>query len=474
MFENILKDYESFRESLVREGYLIGAGLKEKPEYEKIFSNYSHLFDLKTVADVIRGKSLLPEDAPFEDFEAFDKILFALLNGYIFLKLANLYAEMQSVELSREVDGIPFRMINNVLEKEEDREKRRKLSEGAKPIIEELTQYKLRIARETLNIARKEFGYSNLLSYWSASLMEDVAGYSMKLEEFLRSTEEDYNTLAEEIFESYLGLKWGEVENFDVPFLMSGIKFSDFRVDDPIGILRKTLDLMGLNLDEFKNLRIDHEFRPKKSPRAFCAPIRVPDEVVVVFKPSGSFNDISVLFHEMGHALHFTNTDRNLPEVHKIMGRSGTSEVFAFNFQYIADSEGWVKEFFGKNGEFLRYRKFAYLYLRRRYAAKVIYEAKLFSSENWEEIGPKLYSEILTSATGVFHPPYNYFWDLDFGFYSVDYSQAWEAEKILREYLKREFGEDWYFNRQSGEFLKELWKTGLKYPPLKLVSKLRP
>ena len=473
MLEKILKDYESFREEIVREGYLIGAGLKEEPEYEKIFSKYAYLFDLKTIGDVIKEKNQLPEDAPSEDFEAYDRIIFTLLEGYISGRLASLYTEMQKVELSREIDGIPFRMINNILEREENREKRRSLSKKAKPIIEELTQHKLKIAREVLNIARKELGYPNLLSYWSASLMEDVVGYSRRMEEFLKRTEEEYRDLAGEIFAGYLGLRWGEVENFDIPFLMSGVKFSDFRVDDPLGILKKTLNFMGLNLDEFKNLHIDHEFRPKKSPRAFCAPIRVPDEVVVVVKPSGSFSDISVLFHEMGHALHFSNTAKDLPAVYRLMGRSGTSEIFAFNFQYIADSEGWVREFFGKDGEFLRYRRFAYLYLRRRYAAKVIYETKLFSGDNWEDIGPNLYSEILTSATGVFHPPYNYFWDLDFGFYSVDYSQAWEAEENLREYLKHEFGEDWYFNGQSGEFLKELWRTGLKFPPLKLISKLR-
>ncbi len=473
MLESILKDYESFREDILREYYLVGAGIKDNPEYERVFSTYAHLFDLKIIADVIKEKGRLPQDAPLEDFESYDRLIFALLEGYVSLKLANLYAEMQKVELSREIDGIPFRMVQSILEREEDREKRRTLIERSKPIVEELTKYKLGIAKRILEIARKDFGYSNLLSYWSASLGEDIVGYSRKMEEFLRKTEGEYKFLAEEIFGKYLNLRWGEVENFDVPFLMSGARFSDFRVDDPIGILKKTLDLMGLKLEEFKNLRIDHEFRPKKSPRAFCAPIRVPDEVVITYKPSTFFNDISVLFHEMGHALHFANTDRNLPTVYRILGRSGTSEVFAFNFQYIADSKEWIQRFFGKNGEFLKYRRFAYLYLRRRYAAKVIYESKLFAIDNWEEIGPVLYSEILTSATGIFHPPYNYFWDIDFGFYSVEYSQAWEAEERLREYLKQEFGEDWYFNKQSGEFLKELWKMGLKYPPLKLVSKLR-
>gem|GEM_PF-5842180 len=50
-----------------------------------------------------------------------------------------------------------------------------------------------------------------MLSYWSASLMEDVVGYSRRMEEFLKRTEEEYRDLAGEIFAGYLGLRWGRL-----------------------------------------------------------------------------------------------------------------------------------------------------------------------------------------------------------------------------------------------------------------------
>ena len=49
--------------------------------------------------------------------------------------------------------------------------------------------------------------------------------------------------------------------------------------------------------------------RPKKSPRAFCAPVRVPGEVYLVLSPVGGRDDFSVLFHEAGHAEHYANVD---------------------------------------------------------------------------------------------------------------------------------------------------------------------
>ncbi len=480
MLEDILKSYESFREEILRESYFLGAGLKEKPEYGVIFQKYANLFTLETVGKVIREKNNLPEDAPNEEFEAFDRVIFALLENFLFLKTVQDVQKLQELEISKTVDfngkSIPFRMVANIIEREENREIRKSLSERTIPIIEELTKYKVELAKKRLNIIRKEFGYPSILSYESAKLKEDIKGYANSLSGFLKETEREYRDLAGWVFKEFLGLDWGEVQTYDITFLLSGYHFRDFKTDDCRYVLDETLKGMGLNLGDMKNLKIDDENRPTKSPRAFCAPIKIPDEVIVVVKPSGYFKDIATLFHEMGHALHFAHTDKSLPEIYRLIGRSGTSEIFAFNFQYITDSKPWIERFFGKKERlesFINYRQFAYLYLRRRYAAKVIYETKLFSYDNWEDIGPKLYSQILTDATGVFHPPYNYFWDLDFGFYSVDYSQAWEVEYALREYLKGEFGEEWYFNEEGGEFLKGLWSLGLRYSPFQLAKKLR-
>ena len=46
------------------------------------------------------------------------------------------------------------------------------------------------------------------------------------------------------------------------------------------------------------NVHLDTEQRPTKSPRAFCAPARVPDEVYLVVPPVGGRDDYAALFHE--------------------------------------------------------------------------------------------------------------------------------------------------------------------------------
>ncbi len=477
LYEEVLNLYERMEEELARESYLLGAGLKDKPEYDRIFSRYSSLADLKTATAVIREKMDLHEDAPDEVVEAYDRVIFTLLELYLSRQTLEESQRMQAYEMAAEVEvegkKVPYRMLPTLLQRERHREKRRTYYEASTPIVKDLTAMKLDIYRKALKVVRKDFGYPNLYEYHAARKMESLSDYAARMGDFLSETEREYRELATEMFGKVLGLGWGEVEPYDSHYLLSGNAFHVSLKLPDVEALKETLKRGGIDLSSMPNLRIDDEVRPKKSPRAFCVPIRIPDEVVVVVKPSGSFSDVSTLFHEMGHGLHFAFTDRSLPVPHRLMGRVGTSEIYSFNLQYVVDQVPWLEAFAGGwDEDFVKFRRFAYLYLRRRYAAKVIYEVELLKGEDWEERGPELYERTLTEATGVHHHPDRYFIDMDWGYYSVDYSQAWEVEAALRELLKGEFGEDWFFRSEAYDYLKGLWRLGMKYPPLKLAAKL--
>ncbi len=476
-YERVLQLYERMQEELNREHYLLGAGLKEKPEYDRIFERYPELADMKTATAIIREKMDLHEDAPDEVVEAYDRVIFTILELYLSLKTLAESQKMEMYEMSAEVEAegkrVPYRMVPLLIQKESKRDKRRLYYDATLPVVEKLTSMKLEIYRKALMVVRKDFGYPNLYEYHNARKMDDFSAYAGRMKDFLKETEEEYRPLAEEFFGEILGLRWGEVEPYDSPYLVSGSAFDVSLKLPDVDTLRETLRRGGIDLDSMPNLRIDDEVRPKKSPRAFCVPIKIPDEVVVVVKPSGAFSDVSTLFHEMGHGLHFAFTDRNLPVPHRLMGRVGTSEIYSFNMQYVTDQPLWLDAFaVGWDDRFVKFRRFVYLYYRRRYAAKVIYEVELFKGDDWERVGPDLYERILTDATGVHHNRERYFLDIDWGFYSVDYSQAWEVEAALREFLKGEFGEDWFFKPEAYEYLKGLWSLGMKYAPLKLASKL--
>jgi hypothetical protein len=49
---------------------------------------------------------------------------------------------------------------------------------------------------------------------------------------------------------------------------------------------------------------------------------------------------------------------------------------------------------------------------------------------------------------------------MDAGFYSADYLRAWIRTAQLRTHLRREVGEDWWRNAETGEILRGLFAEG--------------
>ena len=51
---------------------------------------------------------------------------------------------------------------------------------------------------------------------------------------------------------------------------------------------------------------------------------------------------------------------------------------------------------------------------------------------------------------------------MDSGFYSADYLRAWIRSAQVRAYLRREVGEDWWRRRETGAFLRDLFREGTR------------
>ena len=74
--------------------------------------------------------------------------------------------------------------------------------------------------------------------------------------------------------------------------------------------LEATLSDLGIDLHAQRNVHLDLESRPSKTPRAFCAPIEVPGKVMLVIQPIGGKDDWEALFHEAGHTEHYAHDER--------------------------------------------------------------------------------------------------------------------------------------------------------------------
>ena len=158
-----------------------------------------------------------------------------------------------------------------------------------------------------------------------------------------------------------------------------------------------------------------------------------------------------------------------MPPELTLIGDSATSEIFAFNFNYLGADSLWLTSFLkisdpGPIVEFLRLQK---LYMLRRYASKFLYELELHKDYNIAGRSD-LYTKYLDNGLVLNHRKEHWLYDLDDAFYSAGYLRAWIFEMQMRDYLKKEFGDDWWRNPAAGELLRRYWNTGRMYMPEEL------
>src|ERR1700752_1152164 len=70
------------------------------------------------------------------------------------------------------------------------------------------------------------------------------------------------------------------------------------------------------------------------------------------------------------------------------------------------------------------------------------------------------YVEILGDALNVEPSAADYLADIDGSFYVTGYLRSWAFEAQLRDFLRGEFGNDWFARREAGDLLRRLWALG--------------
>ena len=74
-----------------------------------------------------------------------------------------------------------------------------------------------------------------------------------------------------------------------------------------------TLRKLGFDMENDKNIRLDLDDRPQKSPRACVIASDPPNVVHLITRAQGGLHDYQAFLHEAGHALHFAGCDPSLP-----------------------------------------------------------------------------------------------------------------------------------------------------------------
>jgi len=470
------REYTDFNRSLNREAYLHYSGQKEEYELERIYDRYSDLFTRDAIERLRKEHDRIPVDFD-TDRRAIAHLLTFAQENYLEAQVKNLTVEIAEREASAKFDwdGQPVEFLRSavLLRNEPDADRRRRLYDKRSKIITDGNDLRQERLAKIYDSARV-LGYDGYLQMCQQLYGVDYPVLNQQWEKFLAATEEVYTIRLREQVLRELRIPLDRAHRADVGYLTRLTGYDQYFPKNLLMIMyRRTLAGLGIDIDLQKNIQIDSDERPLKNPRAFCAPVEIPSEVMLVILPTGGQGDYQAFLHEAGHSQHFGFTSAGLRSEFHYNGDRALSEMYAFLFQYLITDPEWLRSMLGMREpeEFVRVLLLDKLMMLRRYAGKLEYELRLHTNPD-QASNAVAYAGILTRATAFRYESEEFLADVDDGFYVADYLRAWAFEAMLREYLRTKYGRAWWRNRRAGELLKEMWNTGNRYRADELVDQV--
>jgi oligoendopeptidase F len=459
---------DRFIAELDEEFYLHYAGLKEALELAPIYERYSELTRLEQAQAL--GLTANGDRGVRELWRFAAEGYLSDLTREQAEKIASLEASLEAT-----VDGetIPFRMLRSAMANEPDRDKREHIDR----VRVELTEEHLNpLYAEGVHIVEKGVeqleapNYAELYRRFGFRL-DELADQCRAL---LDSTEKIFEQAADRLFRARVGISLDDAQRWDVIRTFRAPEWDpQFPAEKMLPALEATLSDLGIDLKAQKNVELDVEQRPKKSPRAFCAPIEVPGRVVLVIQPMGGADDWRALFHEAGHTEHYANTSADLSMEEKRLGDVAVTEGWAMLMQHLTDDPAWLSKRldFPKPHDFEIEGVTQLLYMVRRYSAKLLYELEFHQAEDATKLSNR-YVEILGDALKIEPAAADYLADIDSSFYVTGYLRSWAFEAQFRTHLRERYGSDWFTKREAGSLVHELWETGMSMTADELLNEV--
>ncbi len=463
--QRLIERGEAFHQELGREYYLTGAGLKTEPGFQGIYQRFADLVTDEAL-EIGRASGSAP-----------------LLEWLVGLRVGRLVAPLEERQLRWEHQAvvraggteIPYLKVPIVLANEPDRAKRLALDAARaelvaaelNPLLEE------RLALEHQALA--EAGFPDYVPGWERLSGIDVRALGRACEEFLAASEALYREVLAPLVRRRIGVRLPQLARADVAWAFRAQQYdAAFPLNGLLETAVRQAGEMGLDAHQGGRVRWDTEERPHKQPRAFCAPVRVPEEVYLVLRPRGGHSDYRTFWHELGHALHFASVDPERPFADRWLGDNSVTEGYAMLWDHLTLDLGWLKRYAGlaeHQARDLRYELLVHeLYSVRRYAAKLGYELVLHGGTS-QGAGAE-YAQRLTAATGFRYGEADYLQDVDASLYAARYVRAWQFEAALAQELVRRFDEDWYRNPRAGPLVQDLMSRGQGDPADRLMAEV--
>jgi len=451
------------------EGRAVRVGEKEISEQAAIVARYADLFS-RDQLDVLRDAE---EGAEGDERERLYRLRKTCEAGLLFAELAERDDAVENAILAARVsyrgEELPLRsaqarlaVLHDYGEREElgalQADRSAEFNSDRLELLRAAEELEAELSREPDPIARNEEEKGISLRELERALVAAT-----------EATAASYTTLRDRWFETLLGPEREQVpSSYHVSYLrrLSPLD-ATYTKERSVPVCLETLSRLGFQLADEPNIRLDLDDRPQKSPRACVIASDPPQIVHLITRAQGGLHDYQAFLHEAGHALHYAGCDPGLPYTFRRLSRDhALTEIYSYILEAITREPRWHAEHFGLSDDQAVANAEATIFLEallfQRYVAKLHFELGFWSRFAEDGGTSEGYAEQLTSATGVAYRSDAYLADMDAGFYSADYLRAWIRSTQLRGYLIREFGEDWWRRRDTGDFLRALFVEGTR------------
>jgi hypothetical protein len=460
--DRLRRDGDAFMEEYSREYYLASSGQKSSAELQPIYEKYAAILGpnaLAMVMEMFRGSHNGSED--HRGLRLLADWLVEAQSSRVLAPLEEREITWESNAIVRLADGgeLQYQRVAIELANTPDVRERHAIDQArVKLVSSELAPLRReRLQRERDITEELGVGESYIAGFELLSGI-DLNGLREECDELLRETQSMWDEVLPQFLRKRLGMTVREATRADALALFRAKEFDRFFPSAAMEQnIRQQVREMGVDPAASGRIIFDTEDREGKRSRAYCAPVRVPNEVYLVMRPHGGQTDWNTFLHELGHALHFAYMRPDLPYEYRWLGDNSVTEGYAMLFDHLMQNAGWLRRYteLGASNmrEFLRAVGFEELHFLRRYAAKLGYEIALYRGElSWDAL-PDLYVDRLTSATSFRYERADAFVDVDPRFYAARYLRAWQLQALLAETLVEHFDEDWWRNPRAGPWI---------------------
>ena len=307
---------------------------------------YNYLISDKETARILKqGEKLLTDEV---DIRRLKLILSSFAGGQVETNtlISSLRDSLTQVDISfrAEFEGKQYEQneLYKIYQSDKKRSRREKAYRAYCQIGEKLADGVTRLFRLRNQEARK-LGYNNYLSLIFSSQDIDSRKYLQLLQQLDSLSVQPYKAIIHDI-QSRLHLDYTEVWDLAYAYYNTTKKVDAFfPADSQLVFIKNSLKPLGFNLDKMP-IYFDLAPRLQKSQFAYAFPIKIPYDIRVLANITDGMYSNSVLFHEVGHAVHFASIVQDRPLFANSVDASW-SEGMAQIFASFCDNELWLKKY---------------------------------------------------------------------------------------------------------------------------------